>query len=426
MTRKPLIPIQTRREFLANSGLIATTLAMPQFLVHTANAVAENAGWEKGSAAPLPGFRDDHVLVVIQLSGGNDGLNTVVPVSDDAYHRARPRLALKPADLLHVNDHTSFHSSLAPFKSLMDRGLGSVIEGVGYPNPNRSHFRSMEIWHTATDSDRFSKTGWVGRYFDNCCEGKPVPTAGVYLGNELPQVFFGEKGMGVSFSAPEDFGYVAGRKGDDTRSFRAVNRKMEVAEPTSNLDFLRHVTDGAMASADRVQEIAGATKNVGQYPREKFAESLATIARMIRGGLGSRIYYTALGGFDTHSNQLLSQRRLLETWAAGVAAFHADLQAMGESRRVLIMTFSEFGRRVEQNASEGTDHGVAGPMFLAGDAVKAGLHGKRPSLTELDEGDLIHTTDFRSVYASVLADWLGADPKVVLGREFAKLDLVRA
>lgn len=421
--------LRTRREFLANSGFLAATACAPGFLADTAAAVGAASGWEGESGAPLPGFKDDRVLVVIQLSGGNDGLNTVVPFSDDAYGRARGELALKPGEIVRVNDDTAFHSALAPLKGLYDRGVVSVVEGVGYPNPDRSHFRSMEIWHTACDSDANPRDGWIGRYFDNCCAGAPAPgpEVGVYLGNELPQAFQGARGLGVAFSSPEDYGYVAGKHGDDSRAFRAMNRRSHEGGEGSGatLDFLRHVVEDAMLSSDRVQRIANAVKNEVQYPREPFAQSLATIARGVRGGLGTRIYYTALGGFDTHSNQTGQHAALLARYAQGVAAFRNDLERMGQSGRVLVMTFSEFGRRLAANASRGTDHGVAGPMFLIGDAVEAGLRGARPSLSELDQGDLIHTTDFRSVYAAVLEDWFAADSESVLGRAFPKSDVLK-
>jgi uncharacterized protein (DUF1501 family) len=361
-------------------------------------------------------------LVVLQLSGGNDGLNTLTPHNDDQYFKLRPRLALRGGDRLRLNDDLSLHRNLSGFKSLFDEGKAAIIEGVGYPNPDRSHFRSMEIWHTASDSDRYETSGWIGRYFDNFCEGYPQSTAGVYLGNELPQAFYGDKGMGVSFSAPEEFGFVAGKKGDDTSSFRSMARRQAALE-NETLDFLRHVTDGANLSQDRIQEVSRKVKNQVGYPGDPLAESMATIARMIAGGLGSRIYYTSLGGFDTHSAQQGAHDRLLDRFSRAVLAFQNDLKALGESRRVVTMVFSEFGRRVEENASGGTDHGAAAPMFLIGDPIKGGLYGARPSLTDLDGGDLKFTTDFRSVYASVLNQWFGVDPKVVLKREFDRLPL---
>jgi uncharacterized protein (DUF1501 family) len=417
--------LRTRREFLCNCGIVTAGLTLPQFLLHTATSVAAQSGWEAGSAVPLPGFKDDHVLVVIQLGGGNDGLNMLVPYSDDAYRRARPKIGVSPADLLKIDDHLAFNASATSLKKLYDGGKVAIVEGVGYPNPDRSHFRSMEIWHTASDSDRFDSTGWIGRYFDNHCEGKPIPTAGVFVGAELPQAFDGTRGMGVAFSAPESFGYVAGKKGDDTRSYRQMNA---AKEPTKNesLDFLRHVTDNANISTDKIHTIAANSKNAIQYPANPLAQSLATIARMIRGGLGARLYYTAISGFDTHANQANAHNRLLTGLGDAVEAFQRDLHQMGESRRVLTLTFSEFGRRVNENASGGTDHGTAGPMMLIGDMVNPGLKGQRPSLTDLDEGDLKFTTDFRSVYATVLRHWFTINPKTVMGREFPMLDIVKA
>jgi len=418
--------ITTRRQFLGNCGIATLGVTVPHFLVQTTQSIAAEAGWEAGSGAALPGFKDDHILVVVQMSGGNDGLNTIVPHSDDQYYKVRDRIALQNGRRIFVDDHTSFHSALSGMKGLYDQGKVAVIEGVGYPNPDRSHFRSMEIWHTAVDSDKVAKDGWVGRYFDNCCTGKPEPTSGVYVGSELPQAFHGGSGVGVSFASPEDFGYVAGKKGDDMRNFRAINSK-QMEAPNETLDFLRHMTDGANVSTSRIQEIARKAKNKTDYSqRDEFSNSMATIARMISGGLGSRIYYTALGGFDTHSNQEMSHERLLSRLSQGVTAFYNDLKAMGESRRVLVMCFSEFGRRVEENASGGTDHGTAGPMFLIGDPVKPGLLGKRPSLTDLDQGDLKFTTDFRSVYASVLSQWFGAEPELALGKKFDTLPILQS
>ncbi len=419
---KPMM-LQTRREFMCNCGLVTAGLTLPQFLVQTAQSVAAEQGWEPASGAPLPGFKDDHVLVVVQFSGGNDGLNTVIPHSDDHYFKSRPKLALEGNNRIRVNDDLSLNNGLSGLKGLYDSGKVAIVEGVGYPNPNRSHFRSMEIWHTASDSDKNDLNGWIGRYFDNACDGRPQATAGVFLGNELPQAFYGTKGMGVSFSNPDDFGYVAGKKGDDTRSFRAMNDKNEPAE-NHTVDFLRHMTDGAMVSADRVHQIANKFKNDNKYPKDPFALGLATIARMIAGGLGSRIYYIALGGFDTHANQRGQQDRLLARYSQGVTAFWRDLAEMKHDKHVLMMTFSEFGRRVSENASGGTDHGTAAPMFLIGDKIKGGLHGQRPSLTDLDQGDLKFTTDFRSVYASVLSQWFNVKPSVVLGRDFKQLNLI--
>lgn len=418
--------IHTRREFLANCGAVSIGMAIPQFLTHTAAAVGGQAGWEPGSGAALPGFKDDHVLVVIQLSGGNDGLNTLVPHTDDAYFRARPRLALRAKDCIRLTDDLSLNRNLSGLRELYDEGNVAIVEGVGYPNPDRSHFRSMEIWHAASDSDQILADGWVGRYFDNHCQGRPVPTAGVSIGeDQVPQAFEGTKGMGVAFSNPDQFGYIGGKMGDDTQSFRALNRP-DASSRNKSLDFVRHVTANAMVSADKIHQVARKTRNTIPYPGGPVARHLSIVARMIGGGLGARIYYVSLGGFDTHTNQRGQQDRLLRLYSQGVSAFMKDLKSMGAGRQVTIMTFSEFGRRVGENANQGTDHGTAAPMFVIGEQVKGGLKGERPSLTDLDEGDLQFTTDFRSVYASVLNQWFSVDPATVFGREFPTLDLIQA
>lgn len=419
-----LANLTTRREFIRNCGVMTAGLTVPQFLLGTAQSIAAQTGWEAGSVAPLPGFKDNHILVVVQLSGGNDGLNTIIPHGNDDYFKARPKIAVPGGERLRVNDDISFHSSLSGLKGLFDEGKLALIEGVGYPNPNRSHFRSMEIWHTASDSDRNVAEGWIGRYFDNACEGQPNPTSGVFVGGELPQVFAGKKAASVSFAKPDSFGYVGGKAGDDTRSFRALNN--EKGDKTDTVDFLRHMTSAAMSSADRIHEVARKTENKGQYPPTDLARNLSTVARMIAGGLGSRIYYTSLGGFDTHAGQLGNHARNLKTFGDAVGAFQSDLRMLGHSDHVTTMVFSEFGRRVGENASGGTDHGTAAPMFVLGDKVNGGLFGQRPSLTDLDNGDLKFTTDFRSVYASVLDQWFTMKPGVVLGKNFGELKLMKA
>ncbi|MGI8907059.1 MAG: DUF1501 domain-containing protein [Candidatus Sumerlaeaceae bacterium] len=408
----------TRREFIRASSIFAVGAAMPAFLARAAAAANAELG------GPIPGFKDDRVLVVVQLGGGNDGLNTLVPFTDDAYYRARPRIALKDDKLIKLTGDVALNSRMKAFKELADQGKLCVIEGVGYPNPNRSHFRSMEIWHTAVDSDRYSDSGWIGRYFDNQCGGTAEPVAGVAVGGERPQAFGGQKGFGVAFQDPNSFGWTEGQGEAKEKNFQMLNAANELPH-NDTLDFLRKVTNNAVLSSDRVREVAKKYKGGVEYPREQFANSLQTVAKMIAGGLPSRIYYVTLTGFDTHANQANSHDNLLERFANGVAAFQRDMQAQGNSDRVLIMTFSEFGRRVGENASGGTDHGTAAPMFLVGDMLNPGMAGKRPSLTDLDQGDLKYTTDFRGVYASILDQWLGADSKLVLGKAFPQTGLIK-
>lgn len=408
----------TRREFLRSTSLLAVGAAMPGFL---ARSVAAASGPEKDAAAA---FKDDRILVVIQLGGGNDGLNTVVPFADDAYHRSRPSIALKPKQILRLTDHVGLHPNLTGINKLADAGKLTIVEGVGYPNPNRSHFRSMEIWQTATDSNKSSSTGWIGRYLDSTCEGQPEPVAGVALGGERPQAFNGTKGLGVAFQDPETFGWNEGVGAARDENFRKLNAAYRPENDT--LDFLRKVTANAVLSADRVQEVSKKYKGGVEYPGDPFAVSLKTVAKMIAGGLPTRIYYVTLGGFDTHANQLGSHGGLMKRFSEGVAAFQRDLEKQGNADRVVTLTFSEFGRRVAENGSGGTDHGTAAPMFIIGNQINAGMAGRAPSLTDLDNGDLKFTTDFRSVYGSVLEQWLGSPSAAVLGRPFPQMGLIKS
>jgi uncharacterized protein (DUF1501 family) len=401
--------IFSRREFLQTLAIAGLGATLPAFL--TESVMAQQA---KGIT---PGFKDDRILVVVQLGGGNDGLNAVIPHSDDNYYRLRKSIAIDKKDMLPLNDDVALNGGMVAFKELYDNGQLAILQGVGYPNPNRSHFRSMEIWHTGTDSDRYSATGWVGKYFDNACAGAPNPLAGVNIGREMPQSFASKLGMGVSFDEPKNFGW-AGQGRATREAFNQVNHTTEKHGGETTLDFLRHVTANAVASSDRVLRASKTDRKIIDYPNSRLAGQLKTVATLIAGGLPTRIYYTSMSGFDTHANQLGSHANLLRQVADATKAFTADLKAIGVADRVQIMCFSEFGRRVEENASRGTDHGTAGPMFMLGAGVKPGLHGTPSSLTDLDEGDLKHTQDFRAVYAEVLNNWLGTDPKLVLDRDW--------
>ena len=413
--------LHTRREFLRSASILAVGAAMPTFLARAA-AAADPALAHAAGGTAIKGFKDDRILVVVQLGGGNDGLNTVIPYTDDAYHRARPRIALKADKILRLNDQVGLNGRMSALKEMADGGRLTVVEGVGYPNPNRSHFRSMEIWHTATDSNLASDTGWVGRYLDNACNGEAEPVAASAVGGERPQAFGGKRGLGVAFADPASFGWTEGQGEAKEPNFKVLHAEGRPQNDT--LDFLRKVTTNAVLSSDRVRDVARKYRPTTRYPADQFGASLQTVSKMIAGGLPTRIYYVTLTGFDTHANQAGSHEALLGRFSEGIAAFHKDLRSQGNSERVMVMSFSEFGRRVAENASAGTDHGTAAPMFLMGESINAGLAGRRPSLTDLDAGDLKFTTDFRSVYASVLSQWLGADPKAILGRDFGQINLV--
>ncbi|GMV91181.1 MAG: hypothetical protein AMXMBFR82_09590 [Candidatus Hydrogenedentota bacterium] len=404
-----MVNIVTRRSFLKSAAVFSSIGLAPAFLTRAAEV----------AAPAIEGFKDDRILVVVQLGGGNDGLNTVVPQSNDTYYRMRPQIGLKKEKILRLNDDLALNARLADLMHLYDQGNVALIQGVGYPNPDRSHFRSMEIWHTASDSDTFYGTGWIGRYFDNCCSGSARPQAGVAIGGERPQAFDGEKGFGVAFDDPRQYGWEPGKGTDTKENFERLNGGD--AGRNSTLDFLRHTTSNAIMSS---QEVHAAAEQAGLKGGGRGADPLQTVAAMIRGGLATRIYYVSTSGFDTHANQVATHDNLLGRFSESVRKFQETLQADGTADRVTTMVFSEFGRRVKQNASGGTDHGTAAPMFLIGNRVNAGIHGNLPDLDDLDQGDLKYGIDFRSVYASVLRDWFAVDPEPILTQQFDSLPLI--
>lgn len=403
--------VYTRREFLRTAAIAGLGLTLPAFLTESIAATTP--------LGTIPGFKDDRILVVVQLGGGNDGLNTVVPYSNDDYFSARKGLALEKSALLRLDDHLALNGSMEDLKELYDEGGLAIINGVGYPNPNRSHFRSMEIWQTAVDSDRYSDTGWIGRYFDNCCNGTPEPVAGVNVSSETPQAFAGKRRVGVSFAQPGAFKWVEGKHGGSRAAFDALNKVNNgKRNPADTLDFIRHTAANAVISSDKVITASRTKRQMPEYPGVAIGKQLRDIATLIAGGLPTRIYYTSISGFDTHANQVNTHNNLLGQYSSALAAFMKDLKSIGVADRVMVMTFSEFGRRVSENASRGTDHGTAGPVFLTGAGIKPGLHSTYPSLTDLDDGDLKHTLDFRCLYGEILEKWFEADPTKVLGRKF--------
>lgn len=432
----------TRREFLRTSALGgAISWTIPTFLANTFASLHAEA---KDANNIITG-KDGTILVVLQMAGGNDGLNTVVPYSNDYYHKARRRIGLDPKEVLKIDDNVGLHPKLTGLKDLYDSGSLSIIQGIGYPNPNRSHFRSTEIWQTASDSDKNVAYGWIGRYFDNACKGSD-PTVGINIGRQMPQAFSSEHPQGVSLDSPKNYRFVSSeraKKGEmdsEEMTYREMNG-LEHAEsegdsigaihgPTkhvgSPLDFIERTALDAQISSDKILAISRKVENHAKYPPSELANSLKLVAQLIGGGLPTRIFYVSQGGYDTHSNQLNSHERLMRDLGDSVKAFVDDLKAQGNFERVLVMTFSEFGRRVNENANNGTDHGAAAPMFVIGNKVKAGLQGRYPSLAPADllNGDLKFTTDFRTVYAAVLEQWLKTKSEPVLGKKFTPLNLV--
>lgn len=436
------ITLQTRREFLRRT-VLGSSLAwtVPAFLANTFTALHSEAA---DSATQITTGKDNTILVVLQMAGGNDGLNTVVPFANDFYHKVRPTLGLKAENILKLNDQVALHGAMKGFKELYDGGELSVIQGVGYPNPNRSHFRSTEIWQTASDSERVEKYGWVGRYFDSACAGAD-PAVGVTIGSQLPQSFFAKKPKGICFNNPQNYRFMSNGNAVE-ESYKKLNElEMSAPAPDENsggsiamlpagvpmqggraIDFISRTALDAQQSSVEVRAIAARVQNSAVYPPSQLGNSLKLVAKLIGGGLPTRIYYVSQGGYDTHTNQLGSQQRLLGDLGDSMKAFVDDMKAQGNMQRVLVMTFSEFGRRVSENANGGTDHGAAAPMFIVGNKVKAGLLGQYPSLapSDLFQGDIKFNVDFRSVYAGVLETWLKTKSAPILGKQFPVLPVV--
>lgn len=407
----------TRREFLQWSGkgigLLAFSQFAPSFLVQSTLA-----------ATPAP-EKDRSILVLVQLAGGNDGLNTVIPYEDPEYYRLRPTLGIKKADALRIDDTLGLHPSLAGLHALMGEGRAGIIQNVGYPNPNHSHFRSGEIWETGSQSNEFLPTGWIGRFLDNACAGDDG-TAGtggdpvaVHVTNELPQSF-------LSGKPHSTFGLRGGgNRSKENLAFLEKLVKDDDHEANANASFLRATMMDALVTEQRVQKIIGGYRAESVYPGNGFAQSLRNVASLIAAGMSTRVYFVSLGGFDTHSNQINTHANQLRTLSEGLAAFQKDLIAKKLDSQVLTMTFSEFGRRPNENESRGTDHGTAAPLFVMGSGLKGTLYGTPPSLNNLPKNqDLTFSTDFRQIYATVLDKWFSCPTDHVLGKTYAPLPFI--
>jgi uncharacterized protein (DUF1501 family) len=420
----------TRREFLMRtlrgSSLLAVGSVVPQFLANTALAA------ETGK---------DTILVVVELSGGNDGLNTVIPYADDLYHKARPTLRFKQDQVIRVDDHIGLNPAMGGFRPLLDKGQLAIVQGVGYPNPDRSHFESMDIWQSA-DPKRRVGTGWIARSVPDLQDKRgnvPVMQIG---SKSMPLALQGAPGGVVSLNNLQPFRLNLGTPDPNKRFARKrliedLAKSSESADKNSMLPFVQRRQLQTYATLDRLQEVlyqAGANRRNNQlefrngefFAPNRLNQKLQLVGSLIQKDFGTRVFYVSLDGFDTHSNQAEEQRRLLQELSSSIGQFFNQLQPSGHDKRVLVMTFSEFGRRVQENGSRGTDHGAASCLFVAGPAVKGGPVGKHPSLSDLDSGDLKFQVDFRSVYATLLDKWLGCDSKVVLGDKFEHVGLLKA
>ena len=366
----------------------------------------------------------DKILVIIQLSGGNDGLNTIVPYRNDIYYKSRPSIAIPSDKVLKLNDEVGFNPALESLRGLYDNAQMSIINNVGYPNPDRSHFRSMDIWQTASESTEYLNTGWIGRYLDANCSGNCVPYQALEIDDTLSLSMKGEKVKALSVQDPEKlYKQISGNFINKIAQNKAVNEHDNVAylyktlaETASSAEFLHTKRAAAQSKAYR---------SIAQYPQGELGQRLKTIAELIVSGMPTNIYYVSISGFDTHFNQLNQQERLLKNYAESVNTFVNDLKKNDRFKDVAILTFSEFGRRVKQNASGGTDHGTANNVFLMSENLKRPkVLNEAPNLTDLDEGDLKFSVDFRQIYTSLLKDWLKTDSKAILGENFQSLNLL--
>jgi uncharacterized protein (DUF1501 family) len=414
----------SRRRFLASvaaasttSGLVALAPQVPWFLADSAALGAE------------AGAQGEKILVVVQLSGGNDGLNTIIPFKDERYIKARPSLKYDKNSVLKIDADTGFHPSLKGLAKLLEAQQLSIVQGVGYPNPNRSHFESMDFWHTArTELGGDRTAGWIGRGLDARREDftrTPDPGA-LHLGDEVqPLALLAREIPSPSIRSLDQFKLDLGgnpRLRESIESAAAASR----SEAGDLLKFVQTRTTSALEVSRRIEAAAKEYKTPVAYPETPLAGKLKQAAQLIDAGLSTRVYYVALDGFDTHSQQADAHSGLLSQLGDALAAFAEDLQTHGHLDRVATLVFSEFGRRVEENASQGTDHGAAAPAFLVGSRVKAGLVGKHPSMTDLDDGDLKHAIDFRTIYSALLAQWLNWPAAAILGAEYQPAEVLKA
>jgi len=395
-----------RIEFIKKTSLGAVgTLFIPQFL--------------KGmDLVGLNGNSTFKKLVVIQLSGGNDGLNTIVPFENDIYHRLRPKISVSKSDAIKINDELGFNPALEQFNKLYKDGVVSILNAVGYPNPNRSHFRSMDIWHTATNSNEYSKTGWLGRYMDAYCNNSHSM---LELDSQLSLSLNGQLRNGMAIKNSNSLYKIL-----NDNYFHHIIESAKIADLSeNNQGYLYKTLIQTNQSAKYLSE-AHTVKNTNfEFPKSKLGKKLGTISQFIRSGFGTQVYYVSHNGFDSHVNQRKSQDGLLKDYSDAIYAFVESLKKAQEFDNTLILTFSEFGRRLKENGSSGTDHGKANNLFLIGNNLKKpGIYNEAADLIHLDDGDIAHTIDFRNVYSDIISEWFEKDNTKIISTQFNSLGII--
>ena len=393
-----------RKEFLQIGSLATASIILPKFL----------QAFEKKNMVP-PGNK---VVVVIQFSGGNDGLNTVIPISNDIYYKSRPKLGITKEKALGLTGDVGLNPALEAFKGLYDDGSLAILNSVGYPNPDRSHFRSMDIWHSASASNEYLYTGWVGRYLDAQCKGCDKPTQALEIDDILSLALKGNEKNGLAFTDPRRL-----YSSSNERFYKEINSSHHSSG--ESVDYLYKTMSETLSSADYIFKQSKLNPSTGIYPNTDLGKNLKTISSLILSDINTKVYYISLGSFDTHVNQEAQQKRLFTELNDAVKAFTTDLKKNNRFDDVLIMTFSEFGRRVSQNASNGTDHGTANNMFfISGGLKQKGVLNEMPDLSDLNDGDLKYKVDFKNVYATVLNKWLGSDDETILGKQYDYLKFI--
>ncbi|WP_299014745.1 DUF1501 domain-containing protein [uncultured Polaribacter sp.] len=394
-----------RRDFLKQTTFASGMFFVPQFLKTFEQIPKEISSYKK--------------VVIIQLKGGNDGLNTIVPFRNDIYYQKRQNIALQKNELIQLTDNIGLHKSLQPLQNLYDNGFLNIINNVGYPNPNLSHFRSTDIWQTASDSNQYLQNGWVGRYLDYT---KANPTKAIEVDEALSLMLKGKTKNGLAVTDAKSLHNSL--REPFYKNVITANKDAHLNE--HNLGYLYNTMIDAKSSAKYIFEKTKVKTTANNYPKNSFGKQLKTISQFINSGLETQVFYAGLTGFDTHANQQNTQTRLLKTYAESMAVFINDLQKNNTFKDVLVLTFSEFGRRVKQNDSRGTDHGTANNVFIMGQNLKQqGFYNKLPDLSNLDKnGNLKHEIDFREIYATILDKWLAVDNKAILNKKFSNLNFI--
>ncbi len=405
----------SRRNLMKSGGVIAVGLVTPKWLSTIAQAdLVRQAGGGKAMS--------DTVLIVCQLSGGNDGLNTVIPYADKLYYAARPSLGIAEDKALKLDEHNALHPSMGAVHELYKQGKVAIVQNVGYPKPNRSHFKSMEIWQTASPEDKYLD-GWLGRALDGAAgRGKLDPVVALGLSTEQPVALKGKVVSVPCFASLADVSNMVGDPDSERllREIQGVDAMMG-----SNTRVVQQANKSALDTVAILNKQLKGYAPTGTYGNDAFGQGFKQIAQLVATSPATRVVYFSAGGFDTHARQGDQHANLLKGFSDAVGAFQKEMEALGKADKVMVLVFSEFGRRVAENASLGTDHGAAAPMFLIGKRVKGGMHGPNPNLSDLSDGDLKFTTDFRQVYAATLDQWVGGDSEMVLGQRFAPLPILK-